>query len=1105
MTRKLVIVFILTVSAVFNLNAADWVDAQWIWQEADGPSNTWMSFRKSINIDEIPDVVNAQISVDSKYWLWINGELVLFEGGFSRGPSQAGDWDRDAEIMPTNSWYETVDIQPYLKTGENTIAILVWYWGRMTHKGTHVDSKKGGLLFHSQIGAQRVVSDDSWKMKQHPGYDNTVAAASPNLVQYAVKYDAQTEMNDWTDSAWYTTGYDDASWPTAIEKGAAGTAPWYDLVENYVPRLNNHGLQDYTNNTTLGLPFVSNGGTYICKLPFNKQITPYLEVEAEAGKTINITTDNRLNKITATYTTKAGIQIFEGYSWMNGHTVNYSIPAGVKVKALKYRWMSVGEMVGSYEVSDPFYQRLWEMGNNTLFVCARDNFMDCPDRERALWIGDVADQVGYLFYCMDNSGHQLLKKAILQTMYFSQDKVLGALGPGRVRELVGQSLQFIAQGIWPYYYNTGDTATLEIAYPYVYDYLTLFPMLANGLPEYRKGKSPDAWDWLDWGVDGTTDKPPMQPAYYYMALVEAKKMAETLGKTEHLDFYTTRINSIKANYDNVYWKNGFYSSDASKFKDDRANALAIVSGVAKPENYSAIVQNVLVPNRYGSPHFEWVAEEAMFIAGKYEESLERMKDMYAGQVNSGLSTLYENFPKGGSYNHAWNGSNKVLSKYVAGIEPLDVAWSSYAVWPNLVHMTSLKTKVPTVKGDILVEVNQNDSVFKLELLSPAATTAIIGIPKNRTEIIEVKADGQTIWKDSAFIAGVEGISFDSEDDKFLKFRVVPGTWSFEADIKLITINKEPEVAFTEPGKKKVLEEGYTIFDIRVSATDDVGVTKVELYLDDQLLDTKTAAPYEWTSSSSAELLGWPFGMHTLKAIAYDNEGATSEASVSVTVVVGGLSILWVEDEQTPDNVAVNLIDGDISDDSRWSAQFFPKSVTIDLGETKNITGTKLWAYQSRAYQYKVEVSDDPDINFQLVSDQQDNINTTQPHETTFDATGRYVKLSVTGLASSSSFWVSINEFSVICSAITSISDNRVMMDNVRIFPNPNQGKFTIFSKSLANAKVAIYTLKGARVFQTQSKSTSLGISDNKQLCSGIYFVEIEDKNGLLAYDKLIVN
>ncbi len=775
--KKMLFVAII-IFTTHHANAANWKNARWIWQQEDGPSNTWMSFRKTVSIDEVPEVVEAQISVDSKFWLWINGELVLFEGGLSRGPSQAGEWVRKKQITPANSWYETVNIQPYLKKGENTIAVLVWYWGRETHKGTHIDSKKGGLLFSSLIGKQKVVSDASWKAIQHPAYDNTIDPASKNLVQYSVKFDAQLAMNDWSDKAWYTSDFSDKEWPAAIEKGAVGIAPWYNTEKNIVPHLVNHGLQNYDNHSDLKLPFTSQGKTIKCRLLFNKQITPYLEIEAKAGDTIFMTTDNRLNGINATYITKEGTQSFESFSWMSGHEVHYTIPAGVKVKALKYRWMSVGEMVGKFEVDDPFYTRLWEMGNNTLFVCARDNFMDCPDRERALWIGDVADQTGYLFYSMDNAGRQLLKKAILQTVRFSQDGVLGALGPLRVRELVGQSLQFIAQVVWPYYFNTGDLETLEIAYPYVYDYLALFPMESNGLPQYRKGQSPDSWDWLDWGVKGTIDAQPMQPAYYYQALIEARKMAEVLGIKEHLAFYSERINSIKENYDKAFWKDGYYSSDG-KLKDDRANALAVTSGLAKPENYEAIVENVLVPIKYSSPHFEWVAEEALFIAGAPELSLERMKSQYEGQVNSGLSTLYEMFPKGGSYNHAWNGSNTILSKYIAGVAPTKVGWSEYQIMPTLLHFKQLKKTIPTVKGNVDIAMEVTDENYQMELVSPENTVAVVGIPKQGREISEVRVNGELVWKNN-YKAKADGVSWKGEDDDYLLFLVEPGEWLFIA-------------------------------------------------------------------------------------------------------------------------------------------------------------------------------------------------------------------------------------------------------------------------------------------------------------------------------------
>lgn len=777
----LLVLFLLTLNSIAFAADPNWGNAQWIWQQADGPSNTWMSFRKSLTIDEVPEVVEAHMAVDSKFWLWINGEMVRFEGGLSRGPSQAGAWDRKQKITPANSWYETVNIQPFLKKGKNTIAILVWYWGRETHKGTHIDSGKGGLLFSAQIGNQHLISDASWKAIQHPGYDNTIEPASKNLVQYSVRYKAQIAMNDWTDQAWYTADFNDRTWPLAVAKGKAGVSPWYNLEKNIVPPLVNHGLQNYANHNDLQMPFISNGQPIICRLPFNQQITPYFEIEAQAGDSIFITTDNNQNRIHATYIAKEGHQAFESFSWTNGHEIHYNIPAGVKVKALEYRWMSVGEMAGTFEINDPFYNRLWQMGNNTLFVCARDNFMDCPDRERALWIGDVADQTGYLFYTMDEAGRQLLKKAILQTVYFNQDDVIGALGPLRVRELVTQSLQFIAQVVWPYYLNTGDKETLEIAYPYLFRYLDLFPMQEDGLPEYRKRKSPDTWNWLDWGVKETIDEKPIQMAFYYLALKEAKKMAEVLGEQAHIDWYNERMASMKPAYEKAFWQNGFYSSDPSTYKDDRANAIAIVSGIANPDYYNQIVDSVLIPHRYSSPHFEWMVEEAMCIAGRYEASLARMKDQYQDQVEKEwLTTLYEKFPEGGTYNHAWNGSNTILSKYIAGVKPTKAAWSEYSIMPEMSHFQSIKKTIPTVKGTIALEISSQDSVYQLTLNSPNKTVAMMGIPKNGRNIKKVFVNEVCVWSNGKEKKKIEGIQYDGENTKFLKFKVKSGKWAIKA-------------------------------------------------------------------------------------------------------------------------------------------------------------------------------------------------------------------------------------------------------------------------------------------------------------------------------------
>jgi alpha-L-rhamnosidase len=62
-------------------------------------------------------------------------------------------------------------------------------------------------------------------------------------------------------------------------------------------------------------------------------------VEAEAGKTIGMLTDNyeggSEKNVRGEYVTRAGEQTYESLGWMNGHEVIYIIPDGVVVKDVK--------------------------------------------------------------------------------------------------------------------------------------------------------------------------------------------------------------------------------------------------------------------------------------------------------------------------------------------------------------------------------------------------------------------------------------------------------------------------------------------------------------------------------------------------------------------------------------------------------------------------------------------------------------------------------------------------------------------------------------------------------------------------------------------------
>jgi len=753
---------------------------QWIWQDEDGPRNTWVAFRKEFDLMETPKTALAKIATDTKYWLWLNGEMVVFEGGLARGPS------------PGNSYYDEVDIRAHLKPGKNTIAILVWYWGKTAK--THDDSGQGGIVFSANLGETVLNSDRTWKMKVHPAYDpksKGLDRSANRANAMDVKFDARKDLGDWTDKAWYAEGYvTDGSWMPAKEKGVPPTAPWGKLVKRPIPQWNDRGLADYESlkvgENPILLPYTNRSTNQVvvhAKLPFNKQVTPYLKVKSAGGNKIEIKMDNKFNLIEAQYTTKNGVQAFETYSWMNGHVVEYVIPPGVEVLALKYRWTGVGKIAGTFECSDPFIQRLWWMAANTLYVCARDSYMDCPDRERGLWIGDVADQTGAVFYTLDEPGRLLLKKGIDNTIAYQSSDIIQGLAPGfgeyrgKSSELCAQSLQYITQGIWRYYFNTGDRETLANAYPAVLSYLKLWNMLPNGLPEERRGYA----GWVDWGEN--PDTTPVQVCWYYMALDSAKKIALELGKTADVAWYDARLKSIRDNFAKVYWRDGYYGTEG-KPKDERVSALAILAGLADENQYAALLETVLIPEHNASPHMEWIIEEAMMLAGDHEAGMGRMKQRYAGQVeNKQLTTLGEKYgtERSGTYNHAWNAPNYVLSRYIAGIAADEVAWKTYHVRPNLAHLTALKQVVPSVKGDITVDITRTDKAYTMQLISPAGTTALVGIPKAAISPKVIQVNGTPVWSKGRFEGQVSGITWNGEDEKYIKFNVAPGTWSFVAE------------------------------------------------------------------------------------------------------------------------------------------------------------------------------------------------------------------------------------------------------------------------------------------------------------------------------------
>ncbi|MBQ5677863.1 MAG: glycoside hydrolase, partial [Clostridia bacterium] len=463
---------------------------------------------------------------------------------------------------------------------------------------------------------------------------------------------------------------------------------------------------------------------------YNAQLTPYLKVIAPEGKKIRITTENTpIGAVSTTYITKEGAQEFEALGWFNGEHITYDIPHGVTVVSLMYRETGYdSSFAGNFKCDDEFLNSLWQKSLRTLYITMRDNFMDCPDRERAQWWGDVTSEMIMTMYSMDSNSYLLYQKGVdAMLSHVDESKVLQTVVPisGDYFELPVQQLAGIV-GFYTYYEYTGDKAFIEKVYDASVDYLKLWEMGENNLVVHRKG----SWDWPDWG--DKADMTAIENAWVYYALSVTEEMARILGKNEDISFITERKETISKGYQALWTEEGFKSEDAKK-PDDRANALAVLSGLAEKEQYETI-KNVLTTTQNSSPYMEYYVLESLCKMGEYESAYDRIKDRYEDMVSADYSTLWEFWDAWrGTKNHAWSGGPLVImSKHFAGITPLSAGYEKVKIAPQYTLSDSMNCTVPSVKGLITLDYEKSSENYIINLTLPQDTNAVLYVPTGAT-------------------------------------------------------------------------------------------------------------------------------------------------------------------------------------------------------------------------------------------------------------------------------------------------------------------------------------------------------------------------------------
>lgn len=675
----------------------------------------WYCYRTNVELESIDGDTEIRMAADSKYWLWINGNLEVFEGALKRGPN------------PKDTYCDVIKNSRHFKKGKNTIAVLLWYFGidGFSHRSTDTP----GITFSLKTDQQQSV-DLKWKVRKHPAY-YVPTGTRPNyrLPESNIGYNANEAMD------FIQPDYDDSKWkkPVTVSLEKAG---WNRLIDRPIPFWRDYGLKTYTN-------IERKGDTLFAYLPYNAQITPYLKIKSKPNITIDIRTDNyeisSAPNVYAEYVTRDGEQEYESLGWMNGHYVKYTISNEVEVLELKYRETGYDtDFSGSFFCDDPMLNSLWNKAQRTLYITMRDTYMDCPDRERSQWWGDVVNELGEAFYALDEKSHLLTRKGIRELMDWQRpdSTIYSPVPSGNWHdELPMQMLASVGYyGFWTYYMGTGDRETIAHVFPKVKKYLSVWKINDEDLVIPREG----GWLWVDWGEN--KDAELLFSLWYIIALDGYKEMANLLSQNEEAAWANVLANRIRESFHKKYWNGKYYVSPNYKgLPDDRSQALAVVSGVT-PDNLYPAIRSFFKEHHQSSPYMEKYVLQALCQMGYHQDAMDRMKNRFRNMIESQYTTLWEGWGigsegyGGGSYNHAWSGGPlTIMSQYIAGIETIEPAFKRFAVKPNLGNLNVVKTTVPlSGQREILLNIYKNTNEMRIHLNVPEDTEAELYLPSGYT-------------------------------------------------------------------------------------------------------------------------------------------------------------------------------------------------------------------------------------------------------------------------------------------------------------------------------------------------------------------------------------
>jgi hypothetical protein len=432
-------------------------------------------------------------------------------------------------------------------------------------------------------------------------------------------------------------------------------------------------------------------------------------------------------------------------------------PAVLKFRAIRLEDIYYPvQYQSSFESSDPLLNRIWETGAYTSHLCMQDDIWDAPKRDRGRWMGDT-----------DVSGRVI--DDVFADHFLLEDTLTRLIGPLPIKEPVngipGYSSYWFTE-LKHYYLHTGRKEYVASMHDEIVGLLQFmdqdFDAEGNFINHTHR------WLYVDWALDLNGDTPQTRIATtfeYIRAYRAGAFLLRQIGDTANANKFEQRADQLAQH------SQGAYFADGSFGPRWQTNAMAVLSGTAKPDQYSTIWQNVLDnvgkptwrPNIV-SPYYGSYVLDALARMDHRADALTWIRTYWGGMIHEGATSFWEaydpSWPKRDphvdlqaddtagyriSLAHGWSSAPTWwLLEQVLGIVPAASGFSQATIRPDLIDLEWARGAEPTPHGLIKVDLHKEGQGLRAAIDIPDGVDATVLFPvRAGTDHVSVNGSSQT--------------------------------------------------------------------------------------------------------------------------------------------------------------------------------------------------------------------------------------------------------------------------------------------------------------------------------------------------------------------------